>query len=172
MTKTERFIKTLQESGYRLTPQRRAICEYLAATDKHPTPYEVYTDVTDSHPEISRATVYNTLKTLQQLGAIVEMSIGADQTHYDTDPTPHVNLICLRCRTIEDYHGDLGLKALYGEVHEAFDFEPVAAKVDLLGFCRACRDQRKAEIIAQWDAEFGPKTERMTPAHPDEDESI
>ncbi len=153
MTKIDLFLNALQQSGFRITAQRRAICEYLAHTDQHPTPSQVYTDVTATHPEISRATVYNTLKTLQQLGVIVEVSLGADHTHYDTDTEPHANLICLRCHAIEDYHGDLGLEDLHDDVQTALDFQPVAARIDLLGFCRACRDQRKAEIIAQWDAE-------------------
>ena len=88
-----------------MTPQREAICTYLAQTDRHPTPYQVYEDLSVTHPEISRATVYNTLNTLQQLGAIVELSFGADHTHYDTNPEPHINLICLRCHRSCDYHG-------------------------------------------------------------------
>ncbi len=155
MTKIDLFLNALQQSGFRITSQRRAICEYLANTSEHPTPSQVYTDVMATHPEISRATVYNTLKTLQQLGAIVEVSLGADHTHYDTNTEPHANLICLRCHAIEDYHGDLGLESLHDDVQAALDFQPVAARIDLLGFCRACRDQRKAEIIAQWDAERG-----------------
>ena len=70
----EIYTRALHLAGMRLTPQRQAICVYLASTDRHPTPYEVYADIASLHPEISRATVYNTLNTLQQLGAIVELS--------------------------------------------------------------------------------------------------
>ena len=98
------YLETLKNAGYRITEQRQQICHYLATTTKHPTPYEVYADLSAAHPEISRATVYNTLNTLQSLGAIVEISFGANHTHYDTNPAPHINRICLRCHAVEDYH--------------------------------------------------------------------
>jgi len=95
--KVDFYLTALRNAGHRITEQREAICAYLAQTDKHPTPYQVYTDIHTQHPEISRATIYNTLNALQQLGAIVEINFGANHTHYETDPSPHVNLICLRC---------------------------------------------------------------------------
>jgi Fur family peroxide stress response transcriptional regulator len=142
------FTGALQRAGLRLTPQRRAVCEYLAAASDHPSPYQVFADITQAHPEISRATVYNTLNTLQQLGAIVELSFGADHTHYDTNPEPHINLICLRCHTIEDYAGSLPLAELSGSILHETGFQTAAAKVDLIGFCALCREQRLAEIRA------------------------
>jgi hypothetical protein len=32
-------------------------------------------------------------------------------------------------------------------------FQPVAAKVDIFGFCANCRERKKAEIRAQWRAQ-------------------
>ena len=145
----EIYTRALRLAGMRLTPQRQAICAYLAETDRHPTPYEVYEDIADAHPEISRATVYNTLNTLQQLGAIVELSFGAGHTHYDTNPEPHINLICLRCHKITDYSGELPINDLSQRVLAETGFQTAAAKVDLVGFCTDCREQRLAEIRAQ-----------------------
>ena len=144
------FTDALQRAGLRLTPQRRAVCEYLAHTEQHPSPYQVYADVTQAHPEISRATIYNTLNTLQQLGAIVELSFGAEHTHYDTNPEPHINLICLRCHKIVDYAGELALDATSQRIFQETGFQSAAAKVDLVGFCTECREQRLAEIRAQF----------------------
>jgi Fur family peroxide stress response transcriptional regulator len=149
----EIFTGALQRAGLRLTPQRRAVCEYLATTDQHPSPYQVYADVTRAHPEVSRATVYNTLNTLQQLGAIVELSFGADHTHYDINPEPHINLICLRCHKIVDFAGELALDEISQRILQETGFQSAAAKVDLVGFCFACREQRLAEIRAQFQGE-------------------
>ena len=144
------FTGALQRAGLRLTPQRRAVCEYLAHTEQHPSPYQVYADVTQAHPEISRATIYNTLNTLQQLGAIVELSFGAEHTHYDTNPEPHINLICLRCHKIVDFAGELALDETSQRIFQETGFQSAAAKVDLVGFCAECREQRLAEIRAQF----------------------
>ncbi len=147
------FLQALKQAGHRITSQRQAICEYLAATDKHPTPYQVYADISTEHPEISRATVYNTLNTLQSLGAIVEIKLGEDQTHYETNLTPHINLLCLRCHQIIDYAGILPLEDLQKVLVAETGFQPVAAKIDIIGFCQSCQQRRKAEIRAQWRAQ-------------------
>ena len=56
------YLDTLKRAGLRLTDQRQIICEYLAQTNAHPTPYQVFADLSQQNPEISRSTVYNTLK--------------------------------------------------------------------------------------------------------------
>jgi Fur family peroxide stress response transcriptional regulator len=150
MTKPDRYITALQQAGRRITEQRRIICEYLAETRSHPTPYQVYAEISRRHPEISRATVYNTLNVLQQLGAIVEIGSGAGHTRYETDTTPHVNLICLRCHAIIDYAGPLPLDDVQAALGGSGGFQPVAMRVDLFGFCAACRARKQAEIRAQW----------------------
>ncbi len=142
------YYDALTRAGLRLTPQRRTICEYLASTDSHPSAYEVYAAVEMTNPEISRATVYNTLNTLQQLGAVVELSFGSDHTHYDTNPQPHINLICLRCHQIIDYAGDFPDETLRERIFAEAGFQTAAAKVDLVGFCAECRAKRRAEIVA------------------------
>lgn len=139
MDKLTLYLDTLKRAGLRMTEQRQAICAYLAATAAHPTPYEVYADIAQAHPEISRATVYNTLNVLQRLGAIVELSFGANHTHYDTDPTPHVNLICLHCHRVEDYHGPAQPPRLHRRVLEETGFMPMVVRADVLGFCAECR---------------------------------
>ena len=133
------YVDLLRAAGHRITEQRTKICRYLAETDQHPTPYQVYADLQTIDPTISRATVYNTLNTLQQLGAIVEINFGASHTHYDTDPEPHVNLICLRCHAIEDCHCELLMDATMQATIADHGFQAVATKVDVLGFCQACQ---------------------------------
>ncbi len=150
--KRDLYMNALRQAGKRITDQRRVICEYLALTESHPTPYEVFEGLSAQHPEISRATVYNTLNVLKDLGAIVEIGFGADHTHYDTDTSPHINLICLRCHVISDYAGELPLT----DVQESLDghgtFFPMVMRVDVFGFCERCRERKKAEIREQWRA--------------------
>lgn len=149
--KVEFYLTILRNAGHRITEQRQVICDYLAQTDQHPTPYQVYTDIHAQHPEISRATIYNTLNALQQLGAIVEINFGANHTHYETDPSPHVNLICLRCHQVVDYHNEVASAvtntAEFTALQQTLGFQPLAAKVDVIGLCRACQQAEAAERI-------------------------
>lgn len=145
----EQYLDVLRKAGHRITTQRAQICAYLANTDQHPTPYQVFADLQSIDPTISRATVYNTLNTLQQIGAIVEINFGANHTHYDTDPTPHINLICLHCHTIEDCYCDLSANQQLHDAIAAHGFHAIATKVDILGVCRACYEAQQATIEAE-----------------------
>jgi len=162
LEKLELYQNAIQRAGLRLTEQRRHICAYLAQTERHPTPYEVYDDLALHHPEISRATVYNTLNTLQELGVIVELSFGANHTHYDTDPTPHANLICLRCHRIVDYHGDLPLASMRERIVAETGFDARSARADLLGLCADCQLREALDT----DSLAAHKAAALNPAKP------
>jgi Fur family peroxide stress response transcriptional regulator len=147
--KADTFMTVLRNAGMRITAQRRAVCTYLAETDTHPSAYQVFDALSAANPDISRATVYNTLNTLRDLGAIVEISVGADHTHYDTDTSPHINLICLTCNQVMDYHGTLALDVVKEQIIRDMGFVAVAGKVELMGFCQTCRERKRDEIRQQ-----------------------
>jgi Fur family peroxide stress response transcriptional regulator len=149
-SKRDLYMNALRQAGKRITDQRRTICEYLAQTESHPTPYQVYSDLSAMHPEISRATVYNTLNVLKDLGAIVEIGFGADPSRYDTDSTPHINLVCMRCHKISDYAGPLPFDDVKETLAGQETFLPLVMRVEVLGFCAKCRERKKAEIRQQW----------------------
>lgn len=97
------LTQKMKTAGLRTTPQRIAICQQLCDTDEHPTANQIYTNLKDSFPSLSLMTVYNTLKTLVELGAIRSIgSVGDDIVHYDGDISPHINLTCISCHKISD----------------------------------------------------------------------
>jgi Fur family peroxide stress response transcriptional regulator len=164
MASSDVFLNAIRQSGRRVTDQRRIICSHLANDRTHPTPSQVFEDLTLDHPEISRATVYNTLNILQELGAIVEISFGDGHTHYETNTSPHVNLVCLRCHDIVDLPVEPGLL----EDQEAWrqdGFTPVTVKTDVFGFCEDCRKRKRMEIqdkLRHSDGPDGVQPQRTT----------
>lgn len=139
----ETFLDALRKAGHRITPQRQVVCEYLATTAGHPTASTVYADVIAQHPEISRATVYNTLSVLHELGAIVQIDLGDDHTHYETNLTPHVNLICRRCRRVIDFEPAESPEAFLATLRRSTNFLPTTVHVQVLGLCHACQLQEQ-----------------------------
>ena len=150
MAKTDIFLSALKLSGRRVTEQRRIICDYLANCRSHPTASRIYAELAVDHPEISRATIYNTLNALQELGALVEISFGDGHTHYETNPEPHVNLVCLRCHTIVDVPAASRLEGVVSEPWRQYGFWPTTVKTEVYGFCAECRARKKEEIRDQW----------------------
>ncbi|MFN2201326.1 MAG: Fur family transcriptional regulator [Caldilineaceae bacterium] len=149
MATSDVFLNAIRQSGRRVTEQRRVICNYLANTRVHPSPSRVFDDISREHPEISRATIYNTLNVLQDLGAIVEISFGDGHTHYETNMAPHVNLVCLRCHEITDVPVVPDFVA-HEERWLRDGFYPLAVKMDVFGFCEKCSRRRRSEIREEW----------------------
>lgn len=163
MPSTNVFTRALEDAGYRMTKQRRAICDYLARTTEHPTASSAFATLSSQHPDISRATVYNTLNILKQLGTITEISFGDDHVHYETDLRPHVNLICLRCHSIIDYDQPFPIEEIYETLQDQTGFRPVTDKTEVFGFCKECQEKRKNEIRHQWQTTRAAHPNEPTP---------
>jgi Fur family transcriptional regulator, peroxide stress response regulator len=94
-----------QARGLKMTPQRRAIVEYLQ-TSHHPTADEVLQAVNRQFPMTSRATVYNTLNWLKAAELVREVFEGG-MVRYDPNTDQHHHFVCRGCGKVEDIDCDL-----------------------------------------------------------------
>ncbi|RRH41173.1 transcriptional repressor, partial [Clostridioides difficile] len=66
----------LKETGFKITPQRRAIVEILLKHDhSHLSSEEIYDLVRVDCPEIGLATVYRTMQLLDEIGLISKLNL-------------------------------------------------------------------------------------------------
>lgn len=98
----ETILQQLREQGFKLTPQRIAIVDYLMKKHDHPTAEEIYEDIRKKYPTMSIATVYNTLEMLRDIGRVVELNIKRGKACYDFVTAPHHHLYCHHCQKIYD----------------------------------------------------------------------
>ncbi len=99
------LLDRLRQRAWRVTPQRRVVAEVLAGEHVHFTADDVCDRAVARPLEISRATMYNTLKELADLGEVLEVMIDARATRYDPNAKdPHQHLVCERCGLIRDVH--------------------------------------------------------------------
>lgn len=139
MESTNQLTRMLRAAGMRITPQRLAICDYLITSVQHPTAQMIYDHLRPLHPNLSLATVYNTLEALSQLGAIHALgSAGDEAVHYDADTSPHVNLACTSCHQVIDLPSQY-VQALGEEVASNSGYKIVGARVLYYGLCPACQ---------------------------------
>ncbi|MFF8642783.1 MULTISPECIES: Fur family transcriptional regulator [unclassified Streptomyces] len=132
------LLERLRGRGWRLTAQRRVVAEVLNGDHVHLTADEVLARATDRLPEISRATVYNTLGELVSLGEVLEVATDGRAKRYDPNAhRPHQHLICSDCGAIRDVHptGD-PLSALPDS--ERFGFTVSDVEVTYRGHCPDC----------------------------------
>ncbi|OON81252.1 Fur family transcriptional regulator [Streptomyces tsukubensis] len=97
------LLERLRGRGWRMTAQRRVVAEVLDGDHVHLTADEVHARAVSKLPEISRATVYNTLGEMVTLGEVLEVSTDRRAKRYDPNAhRPHQHLVCGRCGAIKD----------------------------------------------------------------------
>lgn len=101
------LIDRLRERGWRMTAQRRVIAEALTGAHVHVTADEVLGRAQRALPEVSRATVYNTLNELVAVGEIAEITHPDGRKRYDPNVAErHHHLLCVDCGRMLDVRAD------------------------------------------------------------------
>ena len=135
----ETIIQLFNQKGYKITPQRRLIFELLAGNDNHPNAEELYQLVRSQMPNVSRATVYNTLRELAALGEIAPVeNLSEAGARFDTNTNPHHHLFCMHCHTLVDIERDFQDIKLTRE--EAQGYQIKKNQVTFYGICENCQN--------------------------------
>lgn len=141
----DQVIRKLREHRYKMTPQRRAIIEIITqCTSLHPTAEQIHERVIEQMPDVSLATVYNTLAKLVEIGEVVELNLGQNTRRYDLARHEHIHIVCLGCDKIMDEATDLDrLKTL---LHSNNGFRAIRHDVTVYGYCADCVQAGKAAL--------------------------
>jgi Fur family transcriptional regulator, stress-responsive regulator len=103
----EALVIRLRNRGWRLTAQRRVIAEVMTGEHVHLSADEVFERARAILPEVSRATVYNTLNELVAMGELLEMSHADGRKRYDPNVAErHHHLVCVDCGRMLDVKAD------------------------------------------------------------------
>jgi Fur family transcriptional regulator, stress-responsive regulator len=126
-------------TDWRLTAQRRVVAEAFAGEHVHLTAEDVLARARRRMPEISLATVYNTLNELVALGEIQSVQAGRGRPRYDPTAIAHDHLVCLGCGAIHDVYRRRRAELPRGE---RYGHEIVAQETVFKGYCPRCRRRR------------------------------
>lgn len=97
----------LKKRKVRFSEERLKILEYLVCDRSHATADQIYCALRIDLPNLSKTTVYNTLKALLQAGMIREIEIDDHETRYDFSTDNHGHFKCESCGTIYDFSIDI-----------------------------------------------------------------
>jgi Fe2+ or Zn2+ uptake regulation protein len=98
----EAIRRSLVGSGLRCTPQRYAVMAFLMEHAGHPTAAEIFEAVNRVDPRTSKATTYNNLRDLVEVGLVREVAVEGRSARFDAKGVPHHHFICDRCGNVED----------------------------------------------------------------------
>ena len=86
-----------------MTRQRAVILEVIRSDMCHHTAEEIFALAKEKLPTISRATVYNNLKALEEEQVIRRINGEDGSARYDKSYIPHGHLFCVECGRIYDF---------------------------------------------------------------------
>jgi Fur family transcriptional regulator, ferric uptake regulator len=119
--------------GMRMTERRRIIARVLEAATDHPDVEELYSRASAIDPKISIATVYRTVKLLEDVGVIARHDFGAGRARYETVPEEHHDhLIDLRTGKVVEFRDD-DIEKLQNRIAERLGFRLVDHRLELYG---------------------------------------
>lgn len=135
------LLERVREHGWRVTPQRRAVVVALTGDHLHLTAEEVHAAARRVVPEISLATVYNSLNELVAMGEIGEVRVEGSSVRYDPNSDRnHHHLVCEHCGLIMDVQprGTDGVRLPPSERH---GFVVRDAEILFRGTCSNCAEK-------------------------------
>jgi len=137
MQKLEDLVLSLREEGFRITPQRIAIVDYLLKTVDHPSADRIHKVIQRKYPMVSLSTVYKTLELLKEKRLVNEIEVDGE-TRFDAHTDEHVNLICMNCGKIDDVDEDV-LKNIRIRVAKKSKYLILKSSFELFGYCNNCK---------------------------------
>ena len=137
-----RLQSELLARGVRMTRQRRTILGVIETADQHLDAGMLLRKARKIDPSINRVTVYRTLKLLKRHGLVDELDllhIRGDGHYYERHPQrDHLHMACLRCGKVMEFESTL-FERLKGQVERDCGFHIVLTRVEMGGYCAACR---------------------------------
>lgn len=130
---TTEIVKRFKEKGFKATPQRIAVYQYLCEHRTHPDVESIYQAVLKNNPSFSKTTVYNALQALADCGLIVPVTIDSNKIHYDADTSFHGHFRCEKCGKIFDFSPELS------EANGLNDFIITHKDIYFSGLCSCCK---------------------------------
>jgi len=133
------LVASLREEGFRITPQRIAIVDYLLKTEEHPSAEHIHKTIQKKYPMVSLSTVYKTLDLLKAKKLVNEIEVGGE-ARFDAHTDEHINIVGMNCGKIEDVDED-SLKEIQNRAAKKSKYLVVKSSFELFGYCNNCKSK-------------------------------
>ncbi len=121
------------ERGLKMTGQRRVIARVLSEASDHPDVEELYRRATRLDARISIATVYRTVRLLEERGILERRDFGGGRARYEpTEHGHHYHLIDIDTGKVIEFQ-DPEHERLMQAVAERLGFDLVSLRLELFG---------------------------------------
>jgi Fur family ferric uptake transcriptional regulator len=128
---TKSIIARCETQGLRLTDQRRTIAQVLEEADDHPDVEELHARAVARDARISIATVYRTVKLLEESGILEKHEFGDGRARYeDAERDHHDHLIDIQTGDVIEFV-DPEIEALQEAIAARLGYRLVGHRLEL-----------------------------------------
>jgi len=132
------FRRRCRRRGLRITPQRVAIYEMLAASLNHPSATEIFKQVKAEFANITLGTVNRTLLMFANSGLTRVVVSSGEPKRFDPDTADHHHFHCVKCGRIIDFR-DASYDGLKVPEEISEKYTVLGKKITLEGVCDSCQ---------------------------------
>lgn len=128
-----RLERMCLEKGLKMTEQRRVIAQVLSNSTDHPDVELVYQRATAIDPRISIATVYRTVRLLEEANILERHDFGDGRARYEEAPEEHHDhLIDIETRKVIEFQNE-EIEKLQEQIAEKLGYRLVGHRLELYG---------------------------------------
>ncbi len=128
-----RIERLCVERGLKMTGQRRVIARVLSDADDHPDVEELYRRAVDLDARISIATVYRTVRLLEERGILERRDFGGGRARYEpTEHGHHYHLIDIDTGRVIEFE-DAEHEQVLAAIANRLGFDLLSHRLELFG---------------------------------------
>lgn len=129
----DRLEKICVEKGLRMTEQRRVITRVISESNDHPDVEEIHRRAMAIDSRISIATVYRTMRLLEDFDVVQRLDFQDGRARYEEAPDDHHDhLINVRTREVIEFVNE-EIEALQEKIAREHGFKLVDHRLELYG---------------------------------------
>ncbi len=134
------LVDYLQGRDLKMTRPRQTVLEVFLGIEAHVTAEELYDAVRKVDPSIGQATVFRTVRLLEEAGLARSAcrDDGARSYEHAYRHKHHDHLVCVDCGAIVEFR-EAEIERAQAAVYRKHGFEATGHSLELFGRCPACR---------------------------------
>ena len=127
-----KLLEKCQKRGFKLTNQRELVILILENSKDHPDVDELFTRALEQDKSVSIATVYRTVKLLEDANFIEKLEFGDGRARYEESGEHHEHLIDVETGEVIEFIDD-ELEELKEKIANRMGYKLVEHKLELFG---------------------------------------
>ena len=129
---SETLLERCLAKNIRMTSQRQIIIQVIEESDDHPDVDQLYLRSVELDNTISIATVYRTVKLLEEAGFIERLEFGDGRSRYEEAGEHHEHLVDIETGEVHEFYNE-ELETLKAEIAREMGYDLIDHRLELYG---------------------------------------